>query len=90
MAEIYYRIDVFCEVLDLPRAQLRRYERAGLLAPSGEGVSSAGPCYTEEDLRRARRIRRMHRDLGLNVAGLQVAVRLLDRVEALQRRIDEG
>jgi MerR family transcriptional regulator/heat shock protein HspR len=90
MAAVYYRVDVFCEVVELPRAQLRLYERAGLIAPSGEPENEgARPRYTDDDIRRARRIRRMQRDLGLNIAGLQVALHLLDQVEALQRLIDE-
>jgi MerR family transcriptional regulator, heat shock protein HspR len=90
MAAVFYRVDVFCEVVDLDRAQLRRYERAGLIAPSGEPEhGGSGPRYTEADIRRARRIRRMQRDLGLNIAGLQVALHLLDQMEALQRRLEQ-
>lgn len=90
MARHYYRIEVVCERLDLPRAQLRRYEQLGLIAPSGDPEhASAPPRYTDEDLRRLRRIRRMQRDLGLNLAGLQVAMRLLDQIHELQRRLDE-
>ncbi len=91
MARVYYRVDVVCELLELPRAQLRRYEQAGLVVPSGEPErASAPPRYTEEDVRRLRRVRRMQRDLGLNLAGLQVALRLLDQLEELQRHEGHG
>ncbi|HWE64436.1 MAG TPA: chaperone modulator CbpM [Chloroflexota bacterium] len=90
MSSRYYRVEVVCEQLEIPRAQLRRYEQLGLIAPSGAPEQeSASPRYTDEDLRRLRRIRRMQRDLGLNLAGLQVALRLLDQIADLQRRLEE-
>jgi DNA-binding transcriptional MerR regulator len=83
-------VEIVCEQLQMPRAQLHRYEQLGLIAPSGAPVdASASPRYTEEDLRRLRRIRRLQRDLGLDLAGLQVAVRLLDQIADLQRRLEE-
>ena len=88
MGTTYLRVEVVCELLDLPRAQLRRYERVGLVVPS-RVPDDRTPRYSEEDVRRIRRLRRMQRDLGLNMAGLEVAVRLLDQLEALQRRLDE-
>lgn len=89
MSRRYYRVDVVCAQLEIPRAQLRRYEQLGLIAPSGEPDESSAPRYSEEDLRRLRRIRRLQRDLGLNLAGIHVAVRLLDQIADLQRRLDE-
>ena len=90
MVKTYYWIETVSEELDLPRAQLRRYEQVGLIVPSGDaGQQSPARRYTEEDLRRIRRIRRMQRDLGLNMAGLQVAMRLLDQIEELQRKLAE-
>ncbi|HEY8283616.1 MAG TPA: chaperone modulator CbpM [Chloroflexota bacterium] len=90
MSTTYYRIETVCEVLEMPRAQLRRYERVGLPTPSGEGERRpAARRYTEEDVRRIRRIRRMERDLGLNMAGLEVAIRLLDQIEELRRQLAE-
>jgi len=90
MAEIYYRIETVCEVLELSRAQVRRYEQVGLLAAGGEGGGQAASRrYTEEDVRRLRRLRRMQRDLGLNMAGLEVAMHLLKQIEELRRRLGE-
>jgi MerR family transcriptional regulator, heat shock protein HspR len=90
MATMYYRVQVLCDSLELPRPQLRRYEQAGLIEPSGEPEDPRGKRrYTEQDLRRIRRIRRLERDLGLNIAGLQVVIRLLDQVERLQSELEE-
>jgi len=91
MAEIYYRIETVCEVLELSRAQVRRYEQVGLLVSVDDGERrTAGRRYSEEDVRRLRRLRRMQRDLGLNLAGLEVAMHLLEQIEALRRRLGEG
>ena len=91
MPLIYYRIEVVRELLDLSRSQMRRYLQAGLIATSGEPEGAGAPRrFTEEDLRRARRIRRLERDLGLNLAGLEVVMRLVDQIEVLQRQLADG
>jgi len=88
MPLIYYRVEVVRELLDLSRSQLRRYQQAGLVEASGDPETPGGSRrFTEEDVRRARRIRRLERDLGLNLAGLEVVMRLVDQVEALQRQL---
>jgi MerR family transcriptional regulator/heat shock protein HspR len=88
MSLIYYRVEVVRELLDLTPAQLRRYLHAGLIAASAEPERPGGPRrFTEEDVRRARRVRRLERDLGLNQAGLEVVMRLVDQIEALQRQL---
>jgi MerR family transcriptional regulator/heat shock protein HspR len=91
MAEIYYRIETVCEVLELSRAQVRRYEQVGLLASADDGERrTPARRYTEEEVRRLRRLRRMQRDLGLNMAGLEVAMHLLEQIEELRRQLNEG
>jgi len=90
MPVMYYRFEVVCELLEFSRPQLRRYVQAGLIEASGEPEERGGPGrFTEDDLRRARRIRRLERDLGLNLAGLEVVMGLIDQVEALQRQLAE-
>ncbi len=91
MPLMYYRVDVVRELLDLSRSQMRRYLQAGLIEASGEPEGPGSPRrFTAEDVRRARRIRRLERDLGLNQAGLEVVMRLIDQIEALQRQLAEG
>jgi DNA-binding transcriptional MerR regulator len=62
---------------DPGRRELRTYAANGLLV-----LADAGP--TEADLRRARRIRRLHRDLGLSYEAIEVVLALVDRVEAAE------
>jgi DNA-binding transcriptional MerR regulator len=77
-----WRLDVAAERVRLPVAQVRRYVRAGLVRPAhGEGVEA---LFGEAELARLRKIRRLRQDLGLNLIALDVVLRLLDRIEALQ------
>jgi chaperone modulatory protein CbpM len=46
--------------------------------------------FSGEVLRRARIAVRLQRDLGLNAAGIAVALELLDRIESLERRLQRG
>jgi len=89
-ARVVYRIEIVSELLDVPRSQIRRYERLGLITPSG-GIDpgTASRVYSEDDIRRLRRIRRIQRDLGLNLEAVQVVMRLVDQIEQLQRQINE-
>jgi DNA-binding transcriptional MerR regulator len=63
----------------IARRELQAYAASGLLT-----LGEAGP--TEADLRRARRIRRLRRDLGLSYEAIDVVLRLVDRLEAGEQR----
>jgi DNA-binding transcriptional MerR regulator len=63
----------------IARRELQAYAASGLLT-----LGEAGP--TEADLRRARRIRRLRRDLGLSYEAIEVVLRLVDRLEAAEHR----
>ncbi|HZS76106.1 MAG TPA: chaperone modulator CbpM [Ktedonobacteraceae bacterium] len=45
--------------------------------------------YSEAEVERLRRIRRLRHDLGVNLAGAEVILRLCERLEELQRELDE-
>jgi DNA-binding transcriptional MerR regulator len=78
----FWRLDIAAERVRLPASQVRRYVRAGLVRPAhGEGVEA---LFGEAELARLRKIRRLRQDLGLNLIALDVVLRLLDRIEALQ------
>jgi MerR family transcriptional regulator/heat shock protein HspR len=76
---------------------LRKYERAGLLTPSRQGANQR--FYSEADVRRLRRIQYLVEERGLNLAGLDLALKMSDRLDAvgpdasraeLQTAIDEA
>ena len=84
----YYRIAVAARLVGLPPARLRRYVRAGLVQPTGE--ERGAPLLGERELARLRRMRRLTVDLGLNAAGVEVAMRLLDEIAALRAQLAEA
>src|SRR5579885_320939 len=66
---------------------IRRLQAVGLV----EGILTVEGerRYSEEDVQRLRRIRRLRRDLGVNLAGAEVILELSRRLEELQRELEE-
>src|SRR5512139_2047127 len=66
---------------------LRLYERLGLLMPSrSEGNTR---LYTDEDLQRLQVILTLTRELGVNLAGVEVILNMREKMEQLQRQVEE-
>jgi MerR family transcriptional regulator, heat shock protein HspR len=95
--EPLYAIAVAARLTRMHPQTLRKYERAGLLRPARQ--SGNHRLYSNADLRRLRRIRYLVEDRGLNVAGLEITLRIVDRLEEtdhrsshaeLRRAIDEA
>jgi MerR family transcriptional regulator/heat shock protein HspR len=64
---------------------LRHLRAVGLI----EGEETGGELrYSEEEVTQLRQIRRLQRDLGVNLEGVEVIVRLLKRIEALQIELE--
>jgi DNA-binding transcriptional MerR regulator len=64
---------------------LRHLRAVGLI----EGEEIGGELrYSEEEVTQLRRIRRLQRDLGINLEGVEVIVSLLKRIEALQIELE--
>ena len=61
---------------------LRKYERAGLVIPRRR--ESNQRLYSEEDIERLRRIRYLVEVRGINIAGLELALAMSDRLDALR------
>ena len=66
---------------------LRLYEREGLLAPSRSDGNTR--LYTDEDLERLEVILQLTRELGVNLAGVEIILNMRDKMEAMQRQIEE-
>jgi MerR family transcriptional regulator/heat shock protein HspR len=78
-----YVISVAAEMLGTRTHTLRYYEKVGIIKP----FRSPGNIrlYTEEDIALMRRIRHLMNDLGVNIAGVEVILNILDRLVALQK-----
>jgi len=80
-----YMISVVAETYDIHPQTLRLYEREGLLKPSrSEGNTR---LYTQEDLERLELILNLTRDLGVNLAGVEVVLNMRQRLEEMQREM---
>jgi len=80
-----YMISAVAELYDIHPQTLRMYEREGLLQPSRSGGNTRQ--YTDEDLRRLEVILSMTRDLGVNLAGVEVIMNMRSNMERLQREV---
>src|SRR5512140_438817 len=82
-----YMISSVAEQYGVHPQTLRLYEREGLLKPSrSEGNTR---LYTDEDLERLEVILKLTRDLGVNLAGVEIILNMRERMEEMQRQIEE-
>ena len=82
-----YELETAARLSRLPPANVRRYIRVGLIRPSR--VEGRTVFFGEAELARLRTIRRLREDLGLNAAGVEVALRLVDEIRTLRRTLDD-
>ena len=66
---------------------LRLYERLGLLKPSRSDGNTR--LYTDEDLQRLEVILTLTRELGVNLAGVEVILNMREKMEKLQQQVEE-
>jgi MerR family transcriptional regulator/heat shock protein HspR len=66
---------------------LRLYERQGLLKPSRSQGNTR--LYTDRDLERLEVILTLTRDLGVNLAGVEVVLNMREKMERMQKEIEE-
>jgi MerR family transcriptional regulator/heat shock protein HspR len=81
-----YIISVAARMLGMHAQTLRYYERMGIIAPS----RSRGRIrlYSQADISRLRQIQRLINDLGVNLAGAEVILRLNDRIQRMEEEME--
>jgi MerR family transcriptional regulator/heat shock protein HspR len=82
-----YMISSVAEQYGLHPQTLRLYEREGLLMPSRSDGNTR--LYTDEDLQRLEVILQLTRELGVNLAGVEIILNMREKMEAMQRQIEE-
>src|SRR5438045_9726420 len=82
-----YMISVVAEQYEIHPQTLRLYEREGLLKPSRSDGNTR--LYTDEDLERLEVILHLTRDLGVNLAGVEIILNMRAKMEAMQQQIEE-
>src|SRR5256885_12582837 len=81
-----FTISAVAEQFELHPQTLRLYEREGLLKPSrSEGNTR---LYTDSDLERLEVILSLTRDLGVNLAGVEIILNMREKMDAMQREFE--
>ena len=83
----YYHISSVAKMYGIHPQTLRLYEREGLLAPSrSEGNTR---LYSTEDLKRLELILNLIRDLGVNLAGVEVILNMRTKIETIEAEVGQ-
>jgi MerR family transcriptional regulator, heat shock protein HspR len=81
-----YTISAVADQYEIHPQTLRLYEREGLLKPSrSEGNTR---LYTDADLERLEVILSLTRDLGVNLAGVEIILNMREKMDAMQREFE--
>jgi MerR family transcriptional regulator/heat shock protein HspR len=82
-----YTISAVAELYEVHPQTLRLYEREGLLKPSrSEGNTR---LYTDADLERLEVILSLTRELGVNLAGVEIILNMREKMDAMQREFEQ-
>src|SRR5882724_9912579 len=82
-----YMIGVVAEMVKIHPQTLRMYERKGLIRPSRtEGKTR---MYSTEDVDEIARVTRLARDLGVNLAGIEIILKMRRRMLDMQAQIED-
>ena len=82
-----YMISAVAEQYQIHPQTLRLYEREGLLAPSRSDGNTR--LYTDQDLERLEVILKLTRELGVNLAGVEIILNMREKMEAMQDQIEQ-
>ena len=83
----YYMISAVAAKYDIHPQTLRLYEREGLLKPSRTDGNTR--LYSEEDLEQLETILALTRELGVNLAGVEVILNMRRKMERMQGEVNE-
>ncbi len=81
-----YMISAVAQMYNVHPQTLRLYEREGLLAPSRSDGNTR--LYTEDDLERLELILNLTRDLGVNLAGVEIILNMRGRMGEMQKEME--
>ena len=83
----YFMISVVAQKYNIHPQTLRLYEREGLLKPSRTDGNTR--LYSEEDLEQLETILSLTRDLGVNLAGVEIILNMRRKIERMQHEVNE-
>jgi MerR family transcriptional regulator/heat shock protein HspR len=83
--EPVYVISIAARIVGVHQQTLRMYERQGLVQPQR---TANRRLYSRRDIERVRQIQRLVADLGVNLAGAEVILRMSEKLQQLEREND--
>jgi len=83
----YFMISAVAQRYNIHPQTLRLYEREGLLKPSRTDGNTR--LYSEEDLEQLETILSLTRDLGVNLAGVEIILNMRRKIEQMQSEVNE-
>ncbi len=81
-----YMISVVSRILEVHPQTLRMYEREGFVQPHRVNKQR---LYSDEDIERLNLVIKLTKELGVNKAGVDVILRMRNRIESLQKEMHE-
>jgi len=82
-----YVISIAARMVGVQTHTLRYYERVGIIEPSRSRGNIR--LYSERDIARLRRVKTLMEDMGVNLAGVEVIIKLMHQVLELQNQVHE-
>ena len=82
-----FMISVVSEMLGIHPQTLRLYEREGFIKPRRSGGNTR--LYSEEDVEKLEMVLRLTRELGVNLAGVEVILSMREQMEQMHREMEE-
>ena|SRR6266540_1342102 len=82
-----FMISAVSEMLGVHPQTLRIYEREGFIKPKRSGGNTR--LYSEEDVEKVEMILRLTRELGVNLAGVEVILSMREKMEQMQREMED-
>ena len=86
--EPVFQISVVARMVGVHQQTLRSYEREGFIRPAR--TSGNTRLYSQRDVERLQQVLRLVRDLGVNLAGVEVIMRMSAQIEELREQLDEA
>ncbi|HXV63300.1 MAG TPA: helix-turn-helix transcriptional regulator [Vicinamibacteria bacterium] len=80
-------ISAVAETYEIHPQTLRLYEREGLLSPSRTEGNTR--LYSDEDLKQLETILNLTRDLGVNLAGVEIILNMREKMERMQNEVSD-
>ncbi len=85
--EPVFQISIVSRMIGLHQQTIRSYERIGLVKPHRTQGNTR--LYSQADVERLRTVTRLVSDLGVNLAGVDVILRMTRQIEELQERLEQ-